>query len=91
MFSLPEYGTAVSVVEPGDIGTACPALAEDWAASSAWSKSVDVSKTANAAVAIILIFKLIVASRAGYRDHQSSRRRVSSTREEQDKPRIHWT
>jgi hypothetical protein len=98
MFRRPEYGTAASVVEPGEIGTACPALesadlsspdlAEDGAASFAWSKSVDVIKTANAAVAIILVFKLIVASRAACRDHRSSRRRVNSTREAQVKFRI---
>jgi hypothetical protein len=84
MFSRSEYGMAVPIVEPAGIGTACPALdatlestalsspapADDFAASSAWSKSVDISKTANAAVAIILVFNLTVASRAAYRDHQ---------------------
>jgi hypothetical protein len=68
-------GTAESPVTPADT----------LAAPSAQRLNADIKKTANAAVAIILVFDLIVASRTARPDHQKSLRRVHSTRTEHAK------
>jgi hypothetical protein len=51
--------------------TAFASPADGFAAASARRLNADISNTANAAVAIILKFDLIVASRTARRDHPS--------------------
>jgi hypothetical protein len=51
--------------------TAFPSPADGFAAASTRRLKADISNTANAAVAIILKFDLIVASRTARRDHHS--------------------
>lgn len=52
---------------------------DGFAASSALRLNADIKKMAHAAVAIIFVVDLIVASRTARRDHQKSERRVNST------------
>jgi uncharacterized protein YdeI (BOF family) len=60
----PDIGEAnIQAVGPAALKSTAPSTPVDgFAASPAWSKSVDISKTAHTDVAIILTLNLIVAS-----------------------------